>query len=236
MEEKKQMKISLSGLFLIIAIIAIVIMGFFIFKLSKEKANESAKVTDLNKQISNLENNINLLQNKMDNISNIVNSNTSSNESNANMTESNAKKLVEEKLKLTLELMSLKGDFKIEKDEINNLYPVVNYEEVCNKYMTPSFEKYFRNEIWNQYQWKDGQLYMLPAGGVNHEIAKIEFIDIKVDKDKISSTLKTDIIATDVEGQDKRNYNCDFEIINENDSWKINKCVLTPNGEWTPVE
>lgn len=237
MEEKKTVKISLTGVLLILALIVIIVMGMFIFKLSKEKTNETEKVASLNNQIRNLENTINTLQGKMDNISNIVKSNNVPIQSSIiNLTESEAKKLVEEKLKLTLELMSLKGGFKTEQDEVNNLYPVVNYEEICNKYMTSSFEKYFRNEIWNQYQWIDGKLYMLPAGGVDYKIEKMDFIEIKVESGKIAATLKLDIIAESVETPDRRNYNCDFEIISENDSWKINKCILTPNGEWTPIE
>ena len=40
MEEKKQIKISMSGIFLIIAIIAIAVMGYFIYRISNEKAEK----------------------------------------------------------------------------------------------------------------------------------------------------------------------------------------------------
>ena len=47
MEEKKVTKISLSTFFLILAIIAIIVMGIFIYKLSNDKTTESKKSAEL---------------------------------------------------------------------------------------------------------------------------------------------------------------------------------------------
>ena len=57
MEEKKEIKISLTTLLLIIAIIVIAVMGFFMYKLYNEKNKES---TELDSKTSNLENTKNI--------------------------------------------------------------------------------------------------------------------------------------------------------------------------------
>ncbi|MGN1329956.1 MAG: hypothetical protein ACI4VN_01285 [Clostridia bacterium] len=60
MEEKnKGIRISLSTLFLILAIIAMLIMGYFLYTLNNDKIIEAAKVSNLTNQISRLENTVN---------------------------------------------------------------------------------------------------------------------------------------------------------------------------------
>ena len=58
MEEKKEIKISLTTLFLIIAIILIVIMGIYIFNLYKANQKSESSINELNAKISTLENSI----------------------------------------------------------------------------------------------------------------------------------------------------------------------------------
>ena len=55
MEEKKAIKISFSTFFLIITIIAIGIMGFFIYKLNYDKTKATAQVNELSNRVSLLE-------------------------------------------------------------------------------------------------------------------------------------------------------------------------------------
>lgn len=57
MEEKKVITISLSSFFLIIAIIAICVMGFFIYKLNNEKTTATKQVRELNSKVTLLESN-----------------------------------------------------------------------------------------------------------------------------------------------------------------------------------
>ena len=90
MEEKKATTISLSTFLLILAIIIIVIMGVFIFKLNSEKTAETGKVANLNNEISSLQGTVNQLQGKIDNISNTINSNTSTTNVASNTTNSNS--------------------------------------------------------------------------------------------------------------------------------------------------
>ena len=77
MEEKKVTKISLSTFFLILAIIVILIMGIFIFRLYNEKAEETKKSSELQTQVNSLNGTINDLQGKIDNISETINPNNS---------------------------------------------------------------------------------------------------------------------------------------------------------------
>lgn len=55
MEEKKAIKISFSTFFLIITIIAIGIMGFFIYKLNYDQTKATAQVNELSNRVSLLE-------------------------------------------------------------------------------------------------------------------------------------------------------------------------------------
>ena len=72
MEEKKSIKISMSGLFLIIAILVIAGMGVWICMQSQ---NAKDKIAKLGEEKASLQNTVNSLQGKMDTISEIVNDN-----------------------------------------------------------------------------------------------------------------------------------------------------------------
>ena len=78
MEEKKQMKISMSGFFLILAIIVIAVMGYFIYKISSEKAEKEKEIASLKNETSNLNAKVNELQGKLDSIANTINTNKNS--------------------------------------------------------------------------------------------------------------------------------------------------------------
>ena len=77
MEENKVKKINLSTFFLILALIAIVVMAIYIYKLYNEKIEANEKSTELQTQVNNLNTNINDLQGKLNNISNTITSNNS---------------------------------------------------------------------------------------------------------------------------------------------------------------
>ena len=84
MEEKNTTKISLSTFLLIIAIIAIIVMGIFIYKLNNEKTIETQKSADLQAQVSSLNSTVNNLQSKINTISETVNDNKSTTSTPAN--------------------------------------------------------------------------------------------------------------------------------------------------------
>lgn len=79
MEDKKVTKISLSTFLLIFAIIIIVIMGVFIFKLNNEKTVETQRATELETQVSNLNSTVNNLQEKINKVSETINSENTTN-------------------------------------------------------------------------------------------------------------------------------------------------------------
>ena len=79
MEEKNVTKISLSTFFLILAIIAIIVMGVFIYKLNNEKTAEIQKSTELQAQVNSLNGTVGELQGKINTISDTVSSKDNAN-------------------------------------------------------------------------------------------------------------------------------------------------------------
>lgn len=90
MEEKRAIKISLSTFFLILAIITIVVMGLFIYKLNNEKSEETKKSAKLQTQVDNLKGTVSNLQNKINNISETINSNNSNSSENSEESKNNS--------------------------------------------------------------------------------------------------------------------------------------------------
>ncbi len=72
MEEKKEIKISLSTFFLILTIITIIVMGIFIYKLNNDKTAEIQKSTELQAQVNRLNVTLSDLQGKINNISGTI--------------------------------------------------------------------------------------------------------------------------------------------------------------------
>ena len=89
MEEKNAIKISLSTFFLILAIIAIVVMGIFIYKLNNDKIKEIQKSNELQLQVNNLNGIVSDLQERMNTISETINSNTNAVETSINNSNNN---------------------------------------------------------------------------------------------------------------------------------------------------
>lgn len=77
MEEKKGKKISLSVILLILAIIALVVMGIFMYKLNNEKNIEIKKSTELQAKVDDLNNIVSDLQGKIDKVSETLSTNNS---------------------------------------------------------------------------------------------------------------------------------------------------------------
>ena len=81
-EEKQATKISLSTFLLIIAIIAIIIMGVFIYKLNNDKTREIQKSENLQSQVNSLNGTVSDLQGKINSISNTINNDTNTLQNN----------------------------------------------------------------------------------------------------------------------------------------------------------
>ena len=79
MEEKNVTKISLSTFFLILAVIAIIVMGIFIYKLNNDKTAETQKSAELQAQVNSLNGTVGELQGKINTISDTVSSKDNAN-------------------------------------------------------------------------------------------------------------------------------------------------------------
>ena len=75
MEEKKVTNISLSTFFLILSLIAIIVMGIFMYKFYNEKTEATKKSAELQTQVNNLTSTVTELQGKINSISETINSN-----------------------------------------------------------------------------------------------------------------------------------------------------------------
>lgn len=116
MENKKGITISLSTFFLILAIIVIIIMGLFIYKLNNEKIEETKKSAELQTQIDSLNRVANDLQNTIDSMSKNSENNVTTQTPSQNSTE-NIKFDIEVPLS---EIENIKND--IEATEIKAFY------------------------------------------------------------------------------------------------------------------
>lgn len=79
---RKVAKISLSTFFLILAIIVVIVMGIFIYKLYNEKIIETEKSAELQTQVNNLDGTVSDLQDKISSISDTIKSNSSDDNTN----------------------------------------------------------------------------------------------------------------------------------------------------------
>lgn len=73
--EEKNKKISISTILLIISIIALIVMGVFIYKLNNDKNAEIQKSTELQAKVADLNTTVSELQGKINSISETINSN-----------------------------------------------------------------------------------------------------------------------------------------------------------------
>lgn len=93
MEKKKPIKVSISVLFLILAIIAIGVMAYFMVKMNNEKIAEMEKSAKLQEQANSLNETVSTLQGKIDTIAQTIKNNANqtnnSNQANANTSNEN---------------------------------------------------------------------------------------------------------------------------------------------------
>lgn len=90
MEEKKVTKISLSTFFLILVIIAIIVMGIFIYKLNNDKTVEIQNSTELQAKVDSLNETVSELQEKINKVSETVDVEDSIQENSSNALTTNS--------------------------------------------------------------------------------------------------------------------------------------------------
>ena len=189
MEEKNVTKISLSTFFLIIAIITIIVMGIFIYKLNNDKSAEIQKSTELQAQVNSLNGTLSDLQGKIDKVSETVNSDSSTTNSSSNdkvAIESTIQKyfdirqiLLSDSLNVLVELglktekqssNNYKG-FRSDKPYANSYFLItdisyLDFEKAISKYMTMDL---FRNQYPDYVINKDGALCIYSDGGTSEK-------------------------------------------------------------------
>ena len=189
MEEKKQIKVSMSGFFLAIAIIIIAVMGYFIYKISTEKKEKENQVASLNNEISSLQSSSRELQGKIDNIANTISNTTNTVEKKLTAIEGTFEPQLEEagdppsyifKKDGTVELAgnySSTGTYTINGDEIN-----IVYTKITGPDLDENINKNDKVKIIDENTLKSGDM-----------IYKKE---TKSNKQDISSNIKSKIIGT----------------------------------------
>lgn len=244
MEEKKGIKVSLSTVLFIFALIVIIAMAYYIYV---EKTNANNEIATLEANAVEMQNTIKDLQDKIDTISNTINSNTSGeiDNSQSNNTVNNKEdKFSNKEIKdsITNYLNIFKGagsvEGRLEKLGLlefgefnNNQLTADNYRKTDIKYsdfkstvMNYVSEEWF-NKINNNAKWEitefkeqDGLLYYYDSGwtGTGYEVESITLKGDYSDSRYIAKVYRINI-------DDSRELeNIEFEITNYN-----GKCVIS---------
>lgn len=102
MEEKKTIKISITTLFLVLAIFAIIVMGVFIIKINKQQEEQIESNKELKEEINKLKTDNNVENNTNNETENNINNNstTESSANTASFTDNEVKEAIEKYLEL----------------------------------------------------------------------------------------------------------------------------------------
>ena len=194
MEENKVTKINLSTLFLILAIIVIIIMGIFLYKLYNEKTQAIAKSAELETQMQSLNETVSNLQETIDNVSNTnnlsENANNTSDEDNV-FTDEQIQESLSNYLELKsyadcdalLEALTEKGllNYDSSKDTMQDdewVLTTIKFSDYKNAMLNYVSENEFENK-WNSTLYfsenSDGYLMKVQGGG-SRRIYTIESI------------------------------------------------------------
>ena len=241
MEEKKAIKISLSTFLLILAIIVIIIMGYFIYKLNNDKELANNKVIQLNNQVSGLENTVNNLQGTISDISNTIikandsvetnlNSNTQTNTSvSKTFSNDEIKNAIQNYLDLSGALAGSPEGLLVklgltnfgantEKSDNNYIKTNIKYSEYKTKMLNHMTEQWFENNFTQLFKNVNGYLYYFD-GGATGMTFEVKSITIKGDYSDLSYIANIDNIHID---DSREQENIEFHIENYN-----GKCVIS---------
>lgn len=191
MEEKKTVKKKLPIVFLILAILVIMAMGYFICKLYQEKETANAKAGELTQQVSKLEGTVENLQEEIDHFSDTTNTTDNTEEAvettveNTVPTNTNANQTFStDEIKTALQnFLDLSGvlDGSPEgllvylglttygvNQEIGEDYYIktdISYSEYKNKMLQYMTEEMFEEDFTVNYKNVNGILYFFYGGG-----------------------------------------------------------------------
>lgn len=236
---KKNLKISLSTFFLVIAIIVIIVMGYYLYITIEGKRDEEKQVSDLENEINILENTVKTLQQQVSEKSNTSNTvNTNSMQTN-NSTTNEEKQFSNEEIKKVLqEYLNLAGvreggssalllrlNLCTNSDIANEVirddgYVKTNiqYDDYKNAMLNYVTEDWFENRFSGGFKNENGILCYNAGGGTGIEF-EVESINIKGEYSDSAYIGNVYNIALD---GSKTMENIEFHIANEN-----GKCVIS---------
>lgn len=239
MEEKKSIKISLSTVFLILAVLIIIFMAYYIYV---EKTNANKEIATLETNAVEMQKTINNLQEKIDTISNTINSNISGeiNNSQANNTTNNKEiKFSNDEIKKSLQnYLDLVGtregspigmlvklglcnysDYdNANKTDDNYVKTNIKYSTYKEKMLEFVTEDWFNTRFKNGYKEQGGMLYYFDGGATGMEF---EVKDITIKGDYSAQAYIAQVYDIHLDGSKELN-NVEFHIANNN-----GKCVIS---------
>lgn len=242
MEEKNITKISLSTFFLILAVIVIIVMGIFIYKINNDKNTEIKKSTELQAQVSSLNGTVSELQEKINSISETINSSKEdiiNNTNNSNLDETElSEDFIKNKFKTAWSIFKKSYDiFQYDSNDSIDLpvegqnytwtyYKITNYDDIVNKYISSSFSNLV--DSMELIISKNNNYYIMDSTDGTSLNRIDEVTNIKKSNDKISCTVRIHLASyTGLDDESALEKKYEFELIKENDSWKISKFKLS---------
>ena len=246
MEEKGTVKISLTGFFLILAIIAIVVMGFFMYQFYTDKQKANEKVETLNSEVTKLQSTINSIQSTINNSSNTSNEQKQTTNSETDASDSEIKQSTQNYIDLICaEAGSMRSflkklglingnenfDARATENDVSYTKTDIKYTTFKSKMLEYVTENWFEKNFTDLYKNINGYLCFIDGGASG---AKIEIKNITKNADG-SYTATADRIfelwEKDYEGYEKReNISIQFRMSKYNNKWVVDYCSLTHLG------
>ena len=221
MEEKKTKSGSVGiVLCLLLIIVALGVGGYFIYDLSIERNNIQTQINEIDKKIEELGNNVSNIVKEME-------------EKENTLTEEDAKKLIKDKYELSVKLFTGIEMFEVLNEDDPNtikenegdmaiyLYPITNYDEIIDKYLSKDIIEYFEEKntlivIKNDKKYTtDGGSGFVSYDGIE------EITDINITAEKISATIK--IKCNNLDGEFVEYRESEFSIVKDGENWLIEK-------------
>ena len=184
--EKKEIKIGLSTFFLIFAIIVIIIMACFIYKLYSEKEQASIKANELDTRVETLENTIENMKNseeKKNSTTGNTNKSTISTDNNENktLTQNEATKILKQKF-ADVENIWLNPEeiFSAKEQDNEGRSEIIDYKNTILKYGTENlFNEVEKNRPWGII-YENNVYYFVGTGGARSYDGLDGFENIKI--------------------------------------------------------
>ena len=232
MEKNNEGKINILVLLVFVLLVIIIVMGAFIYKLSIEKKDESGKVSELKSEVETLNNTISGLQGKIDTISETINSKATDADNNMEAAE-----LSEEAIKNEFETAwkIYKKSIDIFKYDANTsidlpvegqnytwkYYKITNYNEIVDKYISSRVNNLVDNI--DTIISKNGNYYLMDStdGTSLNQIDEIK--NLEKASDKVSCVVRVHSGNTIEAGDKGTEENYEFELVKENNTWKVSK-------------